>query len=111
MRASVASRRGIVVGALALCASLAAPFQAHAETPLEAFCADNEVELQRTMHENTLDPATWASDPKNLARFGFSGPSDIDTLYHMIIDTGAPYITSNWSNLSGSVVWNCGPSS
>jgi hypothetical protein len=90
-----------------ICAALAIPFQAHAETALAAFCADNAAELQRTNNEMGLDPATWASDPKNLARFGFQGPGDIDTLYHMVIDPGAPSITSRWSNLNGKVEWRC----
>ena len=44
-----------------------------------------------------LDQPKWASDLRNLARFGFQGAGDIDTLYHMVIDKGAPYITSHWS--------------
>jgi hypothetical protein len=82
-----------VVIATTICAALATPFQARAETPLAAFCADNAAELQRTSHEMGLDPAKWASDPRNLARFGFHGAGDIDTLYHMVIDKGAPYIS------------------
>jgi len=87
-----------VVIASMICAALAIPFQARAETPLAAFCANNAAELQRTSHEMGLDPAKWASDPRNLARFGFQGAGDIDTLYHMVIDKGAPYITSHYSN-------------
>jgi hypothetical protein len=80
---------------------------AHAETPLAAFCADNADRLQRTSHESGLDPAQWASDPRNLARFGFQGPGDIDTLYHMVIDSGAPSITSHWSNENDRIEWRC----
>src|SRR5437660_1044620 len=72
-----------LVIAVMICVVLAIPSQAHAETPLAAFCADNAAQLQRTMNESGLDPAQWASDPKNLARFGFQGPGDINTLYHM----------------------------
>lgn len=96
-----------VVTAAMICAILTVPFQAHADTPLAAFCADNAARLQRTSHESGLDPAEWASDPKNLARFGFQGPGDIDTLYHMVIDQGAPYITSHWSNENGKIEWRC----
>lgn len=96
-----------VVIAATICALLAVPFQARADTPLAAFCADNAARLQRTSHESGLDPAQWASDPKNLARFGFQGPGDIDTLYHMVIDQGAPYITSHWSNENGKIEWRC----
>jgi len=96
----------MVIAAM-ICASFAIPFQARADTPLAAFCADNEAKLQRTSHESGLDPATWASDPTNLARFGFHGPGDIDTLYHMVIDKGAPYITSGWSNENGRIEWRC----
>jgi hypothetical protein len=77
------------------------------ESALAAFCADNAAQLQRTFHESGLDPAQWASDPKNLARFGFQGPGDIDNLYHMVIDNGAPYITSSWSNEDGNIQWRC----
>lgn len=101
--------RGVVIAAIALSAGLLMPARAYAETAYEAYCADNAVELERTMHESTLDPATWASDPKNLAKFGFNGPGDIDILYHLVIDKGAPYIESHWSNLSGRVEWTCGP--
>jgi hypothetical protein len=96
-----------VVIAAMICVASTIPFQAHAETPLAAFCADNAAQLQRTMHESGLDPAQWASDPKNLAKFGFQGPGDIDTLYHMVIDKGAPYITSHWSNENGAIEWRC----
>ena len=96
-----------VVIAAMICAALAIPFQARAETPLAAFCADNAAELQRTSHEMGLDPAKWASDPTNLARFGFHGAGDIDTLYHMVIDKGAPYITSHLSNETGAIEWRC----
>lgn len=85
----------------------AIPFEAQAETPLAAFCADNANELQRTSHEMGLDPAKWASDPKNLARFGFQSAGDIDTLYHMVIDAGAPSIRSHFSNETGFVEWRC----
>jgi hypothetical protein len=87
--------------------ALAMPIQARAETPLAAFCADNADRLQRTFHESGLDPAQWASDPKNLARFGFQGPGDIDALYHRVIDQGAPSITSHWSNENGGIEWRC----
>jgi hypothetical protein len=80
---------------------------ATSESPLAAFCADNAAQLQRTFHESGLDPAQWASDPRNLARFGFQGPGDIDTLYHMVIDKGAPYISSSWSNENGRIEWRC----
>ena len=96
-----------VVIAAMICAAVAIPVQAHAETPLAAFCADNAARLQRTSHESGLDPAEWASDPRNLARFGFQGPGDIDTLYHMVIDQGAPYITSHWSNENDKIEWRC----
>ena len=96
-----------VVIAAIICATMAIPSQARAETPLAAFCADNAARLQRTSHESGLDPAQWASDPKNLARFGFQGPGDIDTLYHMVIDKGAPDITSHWSNENGGIEWRC----
>jgi hypothetical protein len=96
-----------VVIAAMICEGLAVPFQAHAETPLGAFCADNAAELQRTSHEMGLDPAKWASDPRNLARFDFHGAGDIDALYQMVIDKGAPYITSNWSNETGAIEWRC----
>lgn len=96
-----------VVIAAMICAALAVPFQARADTPMAAFCADNAARLQRTSHESGLDPAQWASDPKNLARFGFQGPGDIDTLYHMVIDQGAPYITSHWSNENDKIEWRC----
>jgi len=96
-----------VVVAAMICAALAIPSQARADTPLAAFCADNAAELQRTSHEMGLDPAKWASDPKNLARFGFNGPGDIDTLYHMVIDKGPPSITSHFSNETGAIEWRC----
>lgn len=96
-----------MVSAALTCTALAVPSQAHAETPLAAFCTDNAAQLQRTMHESGLDPAQWASDPNNLARFGFQGPGDIDTLYHMVIDKGAPYITSHWSNENARIEWRC----
>jgi hypothetical protein len=80
---------------------------AHAQTPLQAFCYDNAANIRATDHESGLDPATWASDPKNLARFGFKGGGDIDTLYHMVIDKGAPYIESDWSNADGDIQWRC----
>ena len=96
-----------VVIAAIIGAALAIPVQARAETPLSAFCADNADRLQRTSHESGLDPAQWASDPRNLARFGFQGPGDIDTLYHMVIDKGAPYITSHWSNENDGIEWRC----
>ena len=107
-----APRRGIrrttlTTIAAMICTVLAIPLQARAETPLAAFCADNADRLQRTFHESGLDPAQWASDPRNLARFGFNGPGDIDTLYHMVIDRGAPSITSNWSNENGGIEWRC----
>src|SRR5947209_5541494 len=89
------------------CAAVVVPAQAHADSPLSAFCADNAVQLQRTAHESGLDPVSWASDPKNLARFGFSGPGDIDILYHLVVDKGAPYITSHWSNEDGNIQWRC----
>jgi hypothetical protein len=97
----------VVVVIAMVCAALAIPSQAHAETPLEAFCADNAARLQGTFHESGLDPAQWAGEPKNLARYGFNGPGDIDTLYHMVIDKGAPYITSHWSNENGGIEWRC----
>lgn len=98
----------IFVGIVAIiCMALAFPPQARAETPLAAFCADNAAQLQRTMHESGLDPAQWASDPNNLARFGFQGPGDTDTLYHMVIDKGAPYITSHRSNENARIEWRC----
>jgi len=37
----------VVIGAM-IWAALAIPFQARADTPLDAFCADNAAELQRT---------------------------------------------------------------
>jgi hypothetical protein len=102
------SQRAIVVViAAVIYTALAIPFQAYAETPLAAFCADNADRLQRTSHESGLDPAQWASDPRNLARFGFQGPGDIDTLYHMVIDSGAPSITSHWSNENDRIEWRC----
>ncbi|MDP7707472.1 hypothetical protein [Mycobacterium sp. TY815] len=88
-------------------AALVVPFQAHADSPLAAFCADNAAQLQRTFHESGLDPAQWASDPANLAKFGFHGPGDIDTLYHMVIDAGAPKIISHYSNMNGGIEWRC----
>lgn len=97
----------VVIMAMISTAVKAIPFPAHAETPLAAFCADNAAELQRTSHEMGLDPAKWASDPRNLARFGFQGAGDIDTLYHMVIDKGAPSITSHYSNETGVVEWRC----
>ena len=97
---------GTAIAAMA-CATVLVPAQAHADSPLSAFCADNAAQLARTSHESGLDPATWASDPKNPARFGFSGPGDIDTLYHMVIDKGAPYITSHWSNENSDIEWRC----
>ncbi|MCH9732726.1 MAG: hypothetical protein K0U84_24200 [Actinomycetia bacterium] len=100
-------RRAVFVGAVLVCGALVIPFQARAETPLAAFCADNAVELQRTNHEGGLDPATWASNPNNLARFGLGGAGDIDTLYQMVIGPGAPSIKSYWSNLNGRVEWRC----
>jgi hypothetical protein len=90
-----------------VCLAVAIPLQARADTALAAFCADNAAELQRTSHEMGLDPAKWASDPKNLARFGFQSASDIDTLYHMVIDAGAPSIRSHFSNETGFVEWRC----
>src|ERR1700722_10118151 len=95
-----------VIGAV-ICVAWAIPFEAQAETPLAAFCTDNADELQRTSHEMGLDPAKWASDPKNLARFGFQSAGDIDTLYHMVIDAGAPSIRSHFSNETGFVEWRC----
>jgi hypothetical protein len=95
------------LGGLACVFALVGTPIAQAETPLAAFCADNADRLQRTSHESGLDPAGWASDPRNLARFGFHGPGDIDTLYHMVIDQGAPYITSHWSNENDSIEWRC----
>lgn len=80
---------------------------AHADTPLQAFCIDNAYSLKTTNGEVGLDPATWASDPKNLFRFGFEGPGDINTLYHQVIDNGSPYIASYWSNENGCVEWRC----
>lgn len=104
----VTKRRDIFVAITAVpLVALATPSQARAETPLAAFCADNAKELQRTSHEMGLDPAQWASDTQNLARFGFSGAGDIDTLYHMVIDQGAPSITSHFSNETGFVEWRC----
>ncbi|WP_156452309.1 MULTISPECIES: hypothetical protein [Mycobacterium] len=96
-----------VIVAATMSMAFATPPQARAETPLAAFCADNAAQLQRTSHEAGLDPAQWASDSKNLARFGFQGPGDIDTLYHMVIDSGAPNITSHWSNENGRIEWRC----
>jgi hypothetical protein len=96
-----------VVIAPIICAALAIPSQARAETPLAAFCADNAAQLKKTSGEMGLDPAKWASDPSNLARFGFHSAGDIDTLYHMVIDKGAPYITSHWSNENGGIEWRC----
>lgn len=98
---------GLAVITAVICATLANAPQARAETPLAAFCADNAAQLQNTSHESGLDPAQWASDPKNLARFGFQGPGDIDALYHMVIDKGAPDITSHWSNENGRIEWRC----
>lgn len=100
-------QRFIVAAAAGICAGLATPCEAHAQTPLEAFCHDNAAYLQTTEHESGLDPDKWASDPKNLARFGFSGPGDIDALYQMVIDKGAPYIESHWSNENGGIEWRC----
>ena len=84
---------------------LAAP--AHAETALSALCAENAVEFQGTHNEMGLDPATWANDPNNLARFGFNGAGYTGTLYKMVISKGEPYIRSYWSNLTASVQWRC----
>lgn len=100
-------RATVVVVAAMIGVASAIPFEAQAQTPLAAFCADNAAQLQRTSHESGPDPAQWASDPKNLARFGFQGPGDIDTLYHMVIDQGAPYITSHWSNENDKIEWRC----
>jgi len=75
--------------------------------PSAAFCADNEAQLNRTSLEMGLDPATWASDPRNLARFGLSGAGEIDTLYHMVIDKGPPYVRSYFSNETGAIEWRC----
>jgi hypothetical protein len=101
-------RVAFVVITATIYAASATPLQARAETPLAAFCADNANRLQGTAHESGLDPAQWASDPKNLARFGFNGPGDIDTLYHMVIDRGAPSITSHFSNEGGGhIEWRC----
>lgn len=100
-------RAALVVIAAMICVALTIPSAARAETPLAAFCADNAGELQRTSHEMGLDPAKWASDPKNLARFGFQSAGDIDTLYHMVIDAGAPSIRSRFSNETGYVEWRC----
>jgi hypothetical protein len=97
----------VVIGAAMICTAAAVLTPAWAQTPLAAFCADNAAELQRTNHEVGLDPAKWASDPKNLARLGFNGPGDIDTLYHKVIDQGAPAITSHWSNMNGDIEWRC----
>lgn len=101
------TRWGFSAGATLMCVALAIPVAAHAETPLAAFCADNATELQRTNNEMGLDPATWASNPKNVARFGLSGPGDIDTLYQMVIGAGAPSIKSYWSNMNSRVEWRC----
>ncbi len=101
------TRRAVLFAATLICASLAIAAQAHADTPLQAFCIDNAYALKGSMGESGLDPATWASDPKNLFQFGFSGPGDINTLYHMVIDKGAPAITSYWSNENGNVEWRC----
>lgn len=89
------------------CVAVGAALPAHADSALAAFCADNAARLAGTSHESGLNPADWASDPKNLAHFGFSGPGDINTLYHMVIDKGAPYITSNWSNENANIQWRC----
>lgn len=112
MTASVRAHAGtgLLASLLVLVASWAAltsPPQARADTPLAAFCADNAVELSRTSHEMGLDPATWASDPKNLAKFGFQPAGDIDALYHAVIDAGAPSIRSHFSNETGRVEWRC----
>ena len=88
-------------------ASLAIPAPAHAETPLEAFCADNVIELERTNNEMGLDPGKWANDPENLARFGYSGAGYTDDLYQAVISAGAPAIESYWSNLNSRVEWRC----
>ena len=104
---SVGFRRGLVVGTLGLCMSLWFPLLAHAETPLQAFCADNAVELQRTNLEMGLDPGKWASNQSNLARFGFSYASDTNTLYQMVIGPGAPAIKSYWSDMNQRVEWRC----
>ncbi|MGV7701713.1 hypothetical protein PJN16_10355 [Mycobacterium kansasii] len=99
-------RRVIVAAsAVATYAGMAFPPTAHADSPLSAFCADNAAQLQRTHHEGGLDPATWASDPANLARFGFQGAGDIDTLYHQVIDSGG--VSSHWSNMNARVEWRC----
>lgn len=100
-------RRGALLAATLMCTALATATQAHAETPLEAFCADNAISLTRTMGEAGLDPATWVSNPSNLARFGYNGPGDINTLYQQVIAKGAPYIRSYWSNLNANIQWRC----
>lgn len=88
-------------------ASLVAPSLAHAQTPLEAFCADNVVALSKSSHESGLDPGTWASDPKNLARFGFTWPANVDTLYQSVIAAGPPAIKSFFSMENDRVEWRC----
>ena len=100
-------RSGAVLGAAVLCTSLATAFPAYAETPLDAFCADNAAELKRTNNEMGLDPATWASDPDNLARFGYDDAGYIDTLYQQVIGQGEPYIKSYFSNATERVEWRC----
>jgi hypothetical protein len=80
---------------------------AHAETPLEAFCADNAIRLKQSTGESGTDPASWAMDPANLARFGYRGLEGIAPLYQAIVGAGAPSIRSFWSNLNGRVEWRC----
>ncbi len=96
---------GLLLAAAAV--GIAAPPLAHAETPLEAFCADNAISLGRTMKEVGLDPASWASKPANLARFGYSGLEGVDPLYQAIVGAGVPSIRSYWSNLNARVEWRC----
>ena len=80
---------------------------AQAETPLDAFCADNAVELTRTNGEMGLDPAAWASNPYNLGQFGYDNAGYTDTLYQQVVGKGEPYIESYFSNLTARVEWRC----
>lgn len=67
-----------LLGAAAV--GIAAPPHAHAQTPLQAFCADNAIELKRTNGEMGLEPGKWANDPANLAPFSYSGAAYTDDL-------------------------------
>ena len=74
----------VVIGAM-ICAALAIPFQARAETPLAAFCADNTAESRSTLRSSLIPARNRPVIAGTLAGFA-SRARDIDALPHIVID-------------------------